>query len=94
MRQGMTPEEVCLKTLERIVRMTETRLLNDTGRPRFDINIFALAKDGRYGSASMYEGGTYAVADERGARVKKAAFLLRRSEFPTGPVPVQRARAR
>jgi N4-(beta-N-acetylglucosaminyl)-L-asparaginase len=94
MRQGMTPEQACLKTLERMVSMTEARLLNDKGRPRFDINIYALARDGRYGSASMYEGGTFAVADEKGARVEKAAFLFRRSEFPSGPVPVQRARAR
>jgi N4-(beta-N-acetylglucosaminyl)-L-asparaginase len=94
MRQGITPEQACLKTLERMVSMTEARLLNDKGRPRFDINIYALANDGRYGSASMYEGGTFAVADEKGARVEKAAFLFRRAEFPSGPVPVQRAKGR
>ena len=94
MRQGMAPELACLKTLERVVAMTEARQMNDKGRPRFDLNIYALHKDGRHGSASLYEGGTYAVADEQGARVEKAAFLFRRGEFPTGPVPVQRARAR
>ncbi len=94
MRQGMAPEQACLKALERIVAMTESRLLNDRGRPRFDLNMYALAKDGRYGSASIYEGGTFAVADEKGARVEKAAFLFKRAEFPTGPVPTQRARAR
>lgn len=94
MRQGMSPEQACIKSLERIVAMTEARLLNDKGRPRFDLNMYALGKDGRYGSASIYEGGTFAVADEKGARVEKAAFLFKRSEIPTGPVPVQRARAR
>ncbi len=94
MRQGMAPEQACLKTLERVVAMTEARLLNEKGRPRFDLNVYALAKDGRHGSASLYEGGTYAVADDKGARVEKAAFLFKRSEIPTGPVPVQRARAR
>jgi len=94
MRQGMTPEQACLKTLERTVSMTESRLLDQKGRPRFDINIYALAKDGRYGSASMYEGGTFAVADANGAREEKAAFLFKRAEFPTGAVPVQRARGR
>ena len=94
MRQGMSPEQACLKTLERVVAMTEARQLNDKGRPRFDLNMYALHRDGRYGSASLYEGGTFAVADEKGARVEKAAFLFRRAEFPTGPVPVQRARAR
>ncbi len=94
MRQGMSPEQACLRTLERMVSTTEARLLNDKGRPRYDINVYALAKDGRYGSASMYEGGNFAVADAQGARVEKAAFLFRRAEYPTGPVPVQRARAR
>jgi N4-(beta-N-acetylglucosaminyl)-L-asparaginase len=94
MRQGMSPEQACLKTLERMVSMTEARLMNEKGRPRYDINVYALHRDGRYGSASMYEGGTFAVADEKGARVEKAPFLFKRSEYPTGPVPVQRARAR
>ncbi len=94
MRQGMAPEQACLKALERIVAMTEARLLNERGRPRFDLNMYALAKDGRYGSASIYEGGTFAVADDKGARVEKGAFLFKRSEFPVGPVPAQRARAR
>jgi N4-(beta-N-acetylglucosaminyl)-L-asparaginase len=94
MRQGVAPEQACLKALERVVAMTEARNLNEKGRPRFDLNFYALAKDGRYGSASLYEGGTFAVADAQGARVEKAAFLFKRSEYPTGPVPVQRARAR
>ena len=94
MRQGVAPEQACLKALERVVAMTEARNLNEKGRPRFDLNFYALAKDGRYGSASLYDGGTFAVADAQGARVEKAAFLFKRSEYPTGPVPVQRARAR
>lgn len=94
MRQGMSPEQACLKTLERVVSMTEARHLGGAGRPRFDLNVYALAADGRYGSASLYEGGTFAVADDKGARVEKAAFLFKRSEFPGGPLPVQRARAR
>jgi N4-(beta-N-acetylglucosaminyl)-L-asparaginase len=94
MRQGMAPEQACLKTLERVVAMTETRLLNDKGRPRFGLDFYALAKDGRYGSASLYEGATFAVADEKGARVEQSAFLFKKSEMPTGPIPVQRARGR
>ncbi len=92
MRQGLAPEAACVKALERIVAMTEIRLVNERGRPRFDLNMYALARDGRYGSASIYEGGTFAVADEKGARVEKAAFLFRKSEIPKGPVPPQRAR--
>jgi N4-(beta-N-acetylglucosaminyl)-L-asparaginase len=94
MRQGMSPEQAALKTLERVIAMTESRLLGERGRPRFDLNVYALAKDGRYGSASIYEGGTFAVADDKGARVEKAAYLFRNDERPRGPMPVQRARAR
>jgi N4-(beta-N-acetylglucosaminyl)-L-asparaginase len=94
MRQGLSPEAAALKTLERVVAMTEARLLNERGRPRFDLNIYALAADGRYGSASLYEGSSFAVADEKGARIEQAPGLFKRSEFPTGPMPVQRARGR
>ncbi len=94
MRQGIAPEQACLKALERVVAMTEARNLNEKGRPRFDLNFYALARDGRYGSASLYEGGTFAVADAQGARVEKAAFLFKRTEYPAGAVPAQRARAR
>ena len=54
MRQGMAPEQACIKTLERIVAMTETRLLDERGRPRFDVEFYAVSKDGRFGSASIY----------------------------------------
>lgn len=78
MRQGLSPEAACLKTLERIVAMTEGRLLDARGRPTFDIQFYAISKDGRYGSATMYEGAEFAVADSTGARVEKCAFLYRR----------------
>jgi N4-(beta-N-acetylglucosaminyl)-L-asparaginase len=94
MRQGLSPEAAALKTLERVVAMTESRLVNERGRPRFDLNIYALAADGRYGSASIYEGGNFAVADEKGARIEQAPYLYKRAEYPSGPMPVQRARGR
>ncbi|MBX3174393.1 MAG: N(4)-(beta-N-acetylglucosaminyl)-L-asparaginase [Gemmatimonadaceae bacterium] len=78
MRQGLSPQAACLKTLERIVAMTERRLLDERGRPTFDIQFYAISKDGRYGSATMYEGAEFAVADSNGARVEKCAFLYRR----------------
>ncbi|HVE79794.1 MAG TPA: N(4)-(beta-N-acetylglucosaminyl)-L-asparaginase [Gemmatimonadaceae bacterium] len=82
MRQGMTPEQACLKTLERVVAMTEKRLLDDRGRPRFQLNYYAVAKDGRIGGAALYQGSRYAVADEKGARLVDSAFLFRREERP------------
>lgn len=82
MRQGQSPEQACLSTLERVVSMTEARLLDDRGRPRFGLSYYALAKDGRVGAASLYQGGQYAVADGDGARLLDFAYLYPRSERP------------
>ena len=78
MRQGLPLETALLKTLERIVAMTETRLLGPNGRPKFDLEFYAVSKDGRHAGATLYSGGRYAVCDEKGARLEPAAFLLQR----------------
>ena len=78
MRHGLSPEQACLKTLERVVAMTEKRLLDDKGRPRFGLQFYALAKDGRVGGATLYEGAKYAVCDEKGARLDSCAPLYAR----------------
>jgi N4-(beta-N-acetylglucosaminyl)-L-asparaginase len=78
MRQGLGPQEACLKTLERVVAMTETRLMGPNGRPTFDLEFYALTKDGRFGGATLYSGGKFAVCDEKGARLEQAAYLFRR----------------
>ncbi len=82
MRQGMSPEQACLATLERVVAMTEPRLLAPNGRPLFNLSFYALHKDGRNGGAAIYAGSRYAVADEAGARLADAASLYRREEMP------------
>lgn len=78
MRQGLAPEVAVLKTLERLVAMTEARLLRPDGRPNFDIQFYALAKDGRYAAGTLYEGAQFAVCDERGARLEKCVSLFPR----------------
>jgi N4-(beta-N-acetylglucosaminyl)-L-asparaginase len=85
MRQGMTPEAACLKTVERVIAMTEKRLLDDKGRPLFDLSYYALAKDGRFGAASAYQGETYVVADASGARLMNMAYSFKTSERPVIP---------
>ena len=82
MRQGVAPQAAALKTLERMVRMTEPRLLDDKGRPRYDMQFYAVSKDGRYGGVSMYEGPHFAVCDEQGARLEQCAYLFKNSEQP------------
>jgi N4-(beta-N-acetylglucosaminyl)-L-asparaginase len=68
--------------MERVLAMTETRLLDERGRPRFDLHYYAVTKDGRYGSACAYQGGRFAVADARGARLEESAYLFKREERP------------
>jgi N4-(beta-N-acetylglucosaminyl)-L-asparaginase len=89
MRQGMSPEQALIKVMERVIAMTERRLLNDRGRPYFDLNFYAVHKDGRFAGASAYQGSTFAVADDRGAREEESVYLFKREERPQGR-PVSR----
>jgi N4-(beta-N-acetylglucosaminyl)-L-asparaginase len=84
MRQGMSPEQALVKVMERVIAMTESRLLNDRGRPYFDLNFYAVHKDGRYAGASAYQGSRFAVADDRGPRLEEAVYLFKREERPQG----------
>jgi N4-(beta-N-acetylglucosaminyl)-L-asparaginase len=82
MRNGATPEAAIVKVMERVIAMTEPRLLDDRGRPFFDLAFYALGKDGRFAGATAYEGGRFAVADAQGARLVDCAYLFRASERP------------
>jgi N4-(beta-N-acetylglucosaminyl)-L-asparaginase len=84
MRQGMSPEQAVLRTLERVVAMTQRRLLGPNGRPLYDLNFYAVAKDGRFAGGAFYEGNNYAVCDELGARVVDGVHLFKASERPRG----------
>jgi N4-(beta-N-acetylglucosaminyl)-L-asparaginase len=86
MRQGMTPEQALMKTMERVIAMTEARLLNDKGRPFFQLQFYAVNKKGDYAGACAYEGSDFAVADARGARREKCAYMFKASEQPKGPL--------
>jgi N4-(beta-N-acetylglucosaminyl)-L-asparaginase len=85
MRQGMSPDDACMKTIDRVIAMTERRLLDGRGRPLFDLQFYALAKDGRFGSATAYEGARFAVADAQGARLLPMPFKFSRAERPVMP---------
>jgi N4-(beta-N-acetylglucosaminyl)-L-asparaginase len=82
MRQGKSPEEALMKVIERVIAMTEKRLLDERGRPYFDLNFYAVTRDGRFAGASAYEGSQYAVCDAQGARLLETAFLYKISERP------------
>ena len=80
MRQGKSPEQALLEVMQRVVAMTESRLLDKNGRPLFDLEFYAVTKNGQYAGASAYEGSQFAIADERGARMEPTIFLYKKTE--------------
>jgi N4-(beta-N-acetylglucosaminyl)-L-asparaginase len=82
MRQGLSPEQAIMKVMERVLAMTEKRLLNERGRPYFDLQFYALAKDGRFAAATAYDGSQFAVCDAQGPRHVDCAYLFKENERP------------
>ena len=80
MSRGFSPEESCLKALEKVFAKTKLQphLLNSEGLPRFDLDFYALNKKGECGSASFFGGSRYAVHDGRENKLKEAASLFER----------------
>ncbi|HWQ52875.1 MAG TPA: N(4)-(beta-N-acetylglucosaminyl)-L-asparaginase [Bryobacteraceae bacterium] len=82
MRHGMSPKDACLDVLKRIARNFD----NDRQRlERFDINFYALRKDGAYAGASLWSGVVrrgsfvsrqFAVNDGGQSRLEPCAYLL------------------
>jgi N4-(beta-N-acetylglucosaminyl)-L-asparaginase len=84
MRHGMTPREAVLDCLKRIAR----NFNNDRERlNRFDINFYALRKDGAYAGASLWNGQIrdgklqprrFAVNDGGQSRLEDCVYLYER----------------
>src|SRR5262249_44198289 len=66
MRQGMSPQQSLMKVMERVIAMTEKRLLSDSGKPYFQLQYYAVKKKGEYAGACCYEGSKFAVDDANG----------------------------
>lgn len=89
MRQGKSPEEAALKTLERIVALAKENR-DERGRPRFNINFYVVNKKGEHAGAAIWSGSwgksgkftpaRYAVADAAGARHVESAYLYKREK--------------
>lgn len=78
-RGGMHPTDACLEALRRIERFTvEDRLLDEQGRPSFNVNYYAVDSQGRYGGASIWAGARFAVSVGGDARLEDSAYLHRR----------------
>ncbi len=83
MRQGMAPQQALMKVMERVIAMTEKRLLADNGKPFFQLQYYAVNKKGEYAGACCYEGSKFAVADSTGVRLEECAYMYKKSEQPT-----------
>jgi N4-(beta-N-acetylglucosaminyl)-L-asparaginase len=81
MGEGLTPTQAALKVAKRIADkcVLERRNRDERGRPNFNVSLYALRKDGAFGAASLYPGGTFAVCDSAGPRVLECVPL-----FPEG----------
>ena len=81
LRQGKSPEEAALKTLERISALARE---NHDARGRlktdFNINFYVVNKKGEHAGAALWSGGHYAVADASGARLLESAYLYKREK--------------
>jgi N4-(beta-N-acetylglucosaminyl)-L-asparaginase len=86
MRHGMAPKEACLDALKRISR----NFGNDQARlNQFDINFYALRKDGAYAAASLWNGRMrrgymaapkFSVNTGGASRLEDCVWLLERKQ--------------
>ena len=87
MRQGKSPEEAALKTLERIVALAKEQKKDSRGRPTFNVNFYVVNKKGQYAGAAIWNTPynstkfvptQFAVADASGARLVESSYLYKR----------------
>src|SRR5437870_1478580 len=90
LRQGKSPEEAALKTLERISALAREHH-DAAGRlkPDFNINFYVVNKKGEHAGAALWSGSygkrgyspaRHAVADASGARLVESAYLYKREK--------------
>lgn len=83
MRAGDAPADACLHALRRVSEYARRQsrwqpALWAGDKPSFDLNFYALRKDGQFGSASLgipSGARSFAVCDSKGARLESAALL-------------------
>jgi N4-(beta-N-acetylglucosaminyl)-L-asparaginase len=84
MRRGLSPREACLDALKRVARNFNN---NMSRLERFDLNFYALRKDGEYAGASLWSAGVregktarrqFAVSDGRQSRLEPCAYLFKK----------------
>lgn len=77
MRQGLSPTDAALEGVRRIARWTEAqpRLQRDDGRPAFNVNYYAVDRNGDFGAAAIWP-SSFAVATRGQAEIRDSAHLF------------------
>ncbi len=77
MGRGLEPTEACFDVLRLMAKkaVLQKRHRNAAGEPNFNVSLYAMRKDGAWGSASLRKGGSFAIADGEGARRIECAYL-------------------
>jgi N4-(beta-N-acetylglucosaminyl)-L-asparaginase len=77
MGRGLSPEQACLKACERVVDKARRwpRLHDTDGKISFGLDFYALNRKGEFGSAGIYQGGSYAVHDGTENKLRPGAYL-------------------
>ncbi len=80
MRGGASPEEAGLKALQRIAEnTTEPYLLDDAGRPNFDVKFYTVNKKGEFAGVAMWSGAQFAAHDGNENKLRDCAYLYKRA---------------
>ena len=76
MAQGESPTDACMEACKRIARMTKSpRLLDEKGRPNFQVNFYAVNKKGETGAASL-KPARHARMTDNGPEIVDSAALF------------------
>ena len=78
MRQGLHPEEACLKTIARITAM------DPKPAEELHLNFVALDKKGRFGAAGSGDGFKYSVTTPDSSKVLEGAAFTKKDVGPEG----------
>jgi N4-(beta-N-acetylglucosaminyl)-L-asparaginase len=79
MRRGLKPADAALETLRRVIATSEPRLLDERGRPNFELSFYAVNKEGEFGAATMTP-SRYAAFDGETASHYDTAYLFEGAE--------------
>lgn len=79
MEEGLEPTQACARALERLAKRTkDTRLLDDAGKPTFNVSLYALRKDGETGAAALHAGYQHVVQRGSETMVRESVAVFGR----------------